>query len=342
MLKCRAIMLILVLFVSACKKENSTPTDLESELTKAPIGFPEIPFTEENPFTLAKWEMGKKLFYDKMLSIDYSVSCASCHKPELAFSDDVAVSVGAHNRQGKTNAPTLTNVVYHPYYTRAGGVPTLEMQVLVPIQEHDEFDFNIVEIAKRMNAIPEYVEMSQKCFGRNPDAYVITRAIGIFERTLVSGNSAYDKYTYQGISNALTQSAQRGLQLFNSERAKCNTCHSGFNFTNNSFQNNGLYTTYADNGRRRFTQNENDEALFKVPTLRNVALSAPYMHDGSLATLYDVVEHYNSGGQTHVNKNDSVKPLRLTEREKKDLVAFLESLTDYQFINNQNFYNNEQ
>ena len=330
-----------VVFFHSCKKKENTTPDKSVVLTNAPQGFPEIPFTKENPFTIEKWELGKKLFYDKMLSIDYSISCASCHKANLAFSDDVTVSIGAGNLLGTRNAPSLTNVAYHPYFTREGGVPTLEMQILVPIQEHNEFNFNILKIAERMQNNPEYVRMSNNAFGRGPDAYVITRAIGIFERTLVSGNSEYDKYI-NNKPHQMSQSAVQGLDLFFNNRTGCSSCHNGFNFTNYSFENNGLYVDYKDIGRERFTGNTNDNATFKVPSLRNIAVTAPYMHDGSLKTLDDIVAHYNSGGHAHPNKSSLIRPLDLTDQEQQDLVAFLESLTDYEFINNQNFYNNDQ
>lgn len=328
------VLLLLVLFYSCSKTD--TPIDTDKQLTTAPAGFPQIPFTDENPYTRAKWELGKKLFYERALSIDYSISCASCHKVANAFSDNVALSSGAGNAAGVRNSPTLANVAYHPYFTREGGVPTLEMQILVPIQEHNEFNNNIVDIAERLNDMPEYVAMSQNAFGRDPDPYVITRALGIFERTLVSGNSSYDRYM-RGDSAALSEQAKRGMQLFFSKRTNCSSCHSGFNFTNYSFENNGLYEVYYDIGRKRFTGKEEDIARFKVPTLRNIAVTAPYMHDGSIRTLSDVVSHYNTGGAMHKNKSELVKPLGLSRKEQSDLVAFLQSLTDHQFITNKNF-----
>jgi cytochrome c peroxidase len=283
---------------------------------------------------MRKWELGKKLFYDNVLSVDNSVNCGSCHKVSLAFSDDVSKSLGAGKTVGRRNSPSLANVAYHPYYTREGGVPTLEMQILVPIQEHDEFNFNIVEIAARLKQIPEYVAMSKEIFGREPDPYVITRAIATFERTLISGNSTYDKYLYQGYTGLLTQAEKRGMNLFYSTRTNCGNCHSGFNFTDYSFKNNGLYEVYADNGRERLTGNSADNALFKVPSLRNIALTAPYMHDGSMTTLHDVIEHYNSGGKPHPNKSPMLQPMGLTTSEKEDLIAFLHTLTDAAFASN--------
>lgn len=323
----------------SCREKTSIRLPAELSLQTAPAGFPEIPFPEDNPFSYRKWELGKMLFNDKMLSADYTISCASCHKTELAFSDNVALSKGAGSLTGRRNSPTLANVAYHPYYTREGGVPTLEMQILVPIQEHDELNFNIVEIAERMKQVPKYVDMSREIFDREPDAYVITRAIATYERTLVSGNSAYDKYINMRDTRGFGEAAQRGMRLFFSARAGCSDCHSGFNFTNYSFENNGLYEQYADPGRKRLTGKEADDALFKVPTLRNVAVTAPYMYDGSVKTLEDVVAHYNSGGKPHPNKSAGLRPLHLSLQEQKDLVAFLYTLTDAEFITNKNFSN---
>lgn len=314
---------------SCSKKQDEIPVP-EVALTQAPAGFPAIPFPEDNPFTLQKWELGKKLFHDKILSVDYSTSCASCHNVALAFSDGMSKSIGAGGVTARRNAPTLTNVVYQPYYMKEGAVPTLEMQVLVPIQEHDELNFDILKIAERMRQIPEYVQMSREVFNREPDPYVITRAIATFERTLVSGASAYDRRT-------MTEGAKKGMQLFFSERTGCSGCHSGFNFTNYAFENNGLHEVYADNGRERFTGKQSDNGKFKVPTLRNVALTDPYMHDGSIASLTDVIAHYNIGGKMHPNKNDKIKPLGLTQQEQIELRLFLEALTDKGFVSNNNF-----
>jgi cytochrome c peroxidase len=272
------------------------------------------------------------LFFDPVMSADSSISCASCHRPELAFSDHLAFSPGVAQRPGTRNSPSLANVAYHPYYTREGGVPTLEMQALIPIQEHNEFDFNVLLIAERLQADSTYYQMALDAYDRAPDPYVITRSLACFQRSLLSGNSDYDQYQ-RGEKN-LSPMALIGMELFFSERTQCSSCHSGFNFTNYAFTNNGLYQTYEDTGRFRLTGEESDKAVFKVPSLRNVELTAPYMHDGSLANLEEVVAHYNSGGKDHVNKNPLIEPLSMSEEEKKALVSFLKSLTDYSFIEN--------
>jgi cytochrome c peroxidase len=334
--KAIAFLVLLVLF-SACKKDAAENEPDEVNRIVVPEGFAEITFPEDNAYSQPRWELGKKLFFDPVLSKDSTISCASCHNPALAFSDSVALSLGVKNRPGTRNSPTLTNVAYHPYFTREGGVPSLEMQVLVPIQEHNEFDFNIIPIAERLKNNSDYVALSKLAYNRTPDPFVVVRAIATFERSLISGNSAYDKYTFQNESLALTENEKAGMDLFFSQKTQCSQCHSGFNFSNYVFENNGLYNNYTDEGRRRLTNRQEDFALFKVPTLRNIGVTAPYMHDGSLATLEDVVEHYNSGGKNNPQKSKHIQPLNLTEIEKEQLVAFLKSLTDYEFINNPKF-----
>ena len=319
------ILLVLNLLVS-CQKEAQEPTQF-LQLMELPEGFPAIDFPEDNEFTEARWALGKKLFFDPIMSSDNSISCASCHLPSLAFSDDQPFTAGVENRSGVRNVPTLANVAYHPYFTREGGVPTLEMQILVPIQEHNEFDFNIVLLAERLATDSTYVKMSQNAYERSPDPFVITRSLATFERSLLSGGSRYD-------SNSLSEKEEAGRELFFSDKTNCSQCHSGFNFTNYAFENNGLYENYPDVGRFRFTNDSTDLALFKIPTLRNIEMTAPYMHDGSISTIEEVVEHYNSGGKKHQNQNEFIEPLNLSESEKECLVAFLKSLTDQSFLEN--------
>jgi cytochrome c peroxidase len=309
----------------------------EQALLDVPSHFPSIDFPEDNEFTESRWLLGKQLFYDQRLSQDNSVSCASCHKQDLAFADNTSFSPGVENRPGVRNSPSLANVAYHPYLTREGGVPTLEMQVLVPIQEHNEFGFNIIDIAKRLESDSNYSRLSKEAYDRPLDYFVITRAIATFERSLISGNSAYDMYLSKGDLSSLSKSQIAGMKLFQSNKTNCSSCHSGFNFTNYAFINNGLYKDYNDLGRKRLTGLEQDLALFKVPSLRNVELTAPYMHDGSISTLEEVIEHYNQGGTPHQNKHHLIKPLNLNDTEKAQLIAFLKSLTDKKFTTNINF-----
>jgi cytochrome c peroxidase len=338
MIKFLVLPCLLFLGMTAGHLQNSYSVAAGQEpMLKVPAGFPEPDFPRENELNKTRWALGKKLFYDPVLSRDSTKSCASCHHPAHAFSDTVAFSPGVEGRSGVRNAPTLANVAYQPYYLREGGVPTLEMQILVPIQEHHEFGFNILLIADRMMRDSAYLRMSCEAYGRDPDPFVITRSIACFERTLISGESRYDQFHFQAQTDALTPSEKRGMDLFFSDKTNCSTCHSGFNFTNYAFENNGLYVDYKDLGRMRLTDKETDKALFKVPTLRNAALTAPYMHDGSLPTLEAVVNHYNSGGKAHPHKNALIRPLGLSAQEQHDLIAFLGALTDDHFVNNAKF-----
>jgi len=322
-----------LVILMSCHEQVDT-IDSFPKLMEIPAGFPEIEFPEDNAFTQDRWALGKRLFFDPVMSVDSSISCASCHDPRLAFADDEASSPGVAGRMGARNSPSLANVAYHPYFMREGGVPTLEMQVLVPIQEHEEFDFNIVLLSERLKEDSTYIQQSNLAYGRDPDPFVITRAIASFERSLISGDSRFDQFYYQNQTGTLSDEEIRGMNLFYSDRTSCSSCHGGFNFTNYSFRNNGLYSEYADKGREVLTGEESDRAKFKVPGLRNVALTAPYMHDGSLPTLREVIEHYQSGGLDHPSKDTLIRPLDLTQQEMRELEAFLVALTDHQLINN--------
>lgn len=312
--------------------EMLVPSNKILDKITIPGHFPEINYPAENAYSSERWFLGKKLFFDTRLSIDSTISCASCHKQNKGFADDVSLTPGVFGRAGVTNAPSLANIAYHPYYTREGGLPTLEMQVLVPISEHNEFGFNIVEIEQRLKADTAYQEMAMKAYGRTLDPYVITRSISTYERSIISGNSKYDDYTLG--KAILSKEEMLGKDLFFSEKTNCSQCHNGFNFTNYEFKNNGLYEIYSHPGRFRLTQKESDVALFKTPSLRNVGFTSPYMHDGSITTLENVVDHYNNGGKTHTHKSELIKPLGLTSIEKKALVAFLHTLDDNELLTN--------
>lgn len=324
--------MVTLMVLLSCRQESWYPTE-DPVLWQVPQGFPVPPVPADNMPTHARWVLGKKLFFDPVMSRDRTVSCASCHLPAFSFSDTVAFSKGVEGRTGTRNAPSLANVAYHPYLMREGGVPTLEMQVAVPVQEHHELDDNLVLIGERLREDSLYVRMAREAYDRDPDPYVITRAIAVFERSLLSGDSPYDRYV-AGHSGALSASQRRGMALFFSARTQCAGCHGGFNFTYYSFSNNGLYVAYDDPGRYRLTGLEDDRALFKTPSLRNVAVTAPYMHDGSIPDLRAVVEHYRAGGAGHPRQDSSVRPLDLSDEEAGDLVAFLHALTDDSFLQN--------
>jgi cytochrome c peroxidase len=293
-----------------------------------------VPFPKENAYNDDKWSLGKRLFYDKRLSVDSSISCASCHKPELAFADTLSVSPGVKGRLGIRNAPSLANVGFQLGLNRAGELPTLEMQMLVPIQEHAEFAFNMVKLVDRLAADPELNQLSEKAFGRKViDPYVITRSMATFERSLVSSQSRLDRYL-GGNSAAISANEKKGFQLF---KLHCASCHLVEKKPEGMTANNGLYVQYQDQGLMRVTQKSKDEGVFKVPSLQNVAITFPYMHDGSLRTLDQVLAHYNRGGAKHPNQSPLIKELGLSASELADLKAFLLTMTDTSFLADQRY-----
>ena len=308
---------LVVIFV-ACSPEPSS--DLMDELAE----WPEMEYPSDNQPDLQKIALGERLFFEPILSIDSSISCASCHKEVNGFADDVAISPGVENRLGKRNSPSLWNVGYQPYFMREGGVPTLEMQVLVPVQEHSEMAFNMVLLAQRLNASTAYKNDFLEAFGDSATSYTITRAIAQYERTLIQDLSSFDEYV-RGDNGALNSAAKRGFELFFG-KAGCDGCHSGPLLTNYGFYNNGTLVSSNDYGRAELTLDSSDFYLFKVPSLRNVSLTAPYMHDGSLTSLQDVLEQYNNGGKGHEYTSDGIVPLNLNESELVALEEFLSTL----------------
>lgn len=306
------------ILLASCAPEPSS--DLLSELAT----WPQMEFPTDNEPDAQKIGLGERLFFDPIVSIDSSISCASCHKEVYGFADDVAISPGVEDRLGKRNSPSLWNVGYQPYFMREGGVPTLEMQVLVPVQEHSEMAFNMVLLAQRLNANTAYKNDFLKAFGDSASAYTITRALAQYERTLIQEPTAFDEYV-KGDNGALSVAAKKGFELFYG-KAGCDHCHSGPLMTNFGFYNNGTQIGPDDYGRAELTLDSADFYLFKVPSLRKVALTAPYMHDGSLASLRDVLEQYNQGGVGHDYTSDGIEPLNLNESELVALEEFLSSL----------------
>lgn len=306
------------LLLLAC--ENDQTSFILNELAQ----WPEMQYPVDNQPNQKKIALGERLFSDPILSLDSSISCASCHKGAFALADNLPVSPGVNNRLGKRNSPSLWNIGYHPYYMREGGVPSLEMQVLVPIQEHDEMAFNMVLLVDRLNSDSTYQSEFLQAFNDSATPYTVTRAIAQFERTLISNDAPIDAYV-AGNDNAISKEAKNGLALFFG-KANCSHCHSGPLFTNFDFYNNGTAISTEDYGRAQLTLDSADFFTFKVPSLRHIRSTAPYMHDGSITSLADVLYQYNLGGSGHDYTNEKIEPLNLNDKELVDLEEFLKTL----------------
>jgi cytochrome c peroxidase len=290
-----------------------------------------VPSPTDNPTTPEKVALGKKLFFDKRLSLDGTVSCASCHDPHKAFTDQLATSVGIKGQRTERNAPSILNSGFLKTVMFDAHLKTLELQVIVPLQEPTEMGHNMKKLIPQLRVIPEYQAAAQKIFQRDFDAFVLTRSIGAFERSLVSMNSRFDQFQ-AGNKKALTKDEQAGWKLF-SEKLYCIQCHPAPYFTTFEAANNGLYLDYGkDKGRFRINLDSADIGKFKIPSLRNSKLTFPYMHDGSLESLDEVIEHYTKGGKKHPLQDKRIVPFELTIKERKQLTLFLKSLTDTSYL----------
>ncbi|WP_295194620.1 MULTISPECIES: cytochrome c peroxidase [unclassified Sediminibacterium] len=282
-----------------------------------------------------KAALGKKLFNDKILSKDNTISCASCHLPEYGFSDTVAFSKGIEGRATTRNTPSVLNMKNRPYFFWDGRAASLEQQALMPIAHPDEMGLPIQEAVARLNASSEYRKLFLRIFKALPNSKNLGAAFAAFERTLETDSSRFDAYMDDLI--AFTESEERGRKLFISDKTKCFDCHRGPDFTDDQFKNIGLFDGYAlnDSGRYLITRKKEDLGKFKTPGLRNIALTAPYMHNGMFQTLEEVVEYYNNPGAfvlSPINIDSTLaEPLSLSRQEKADLVAFLKTLTDKRF-----------
>ncbi len=296
-------------------------------------GFTDDPLPEpiDNPAAL-----GKILFAEKLLSRDSSISCASCHLPSRAFADTVALSIGIGGKLTKRNTPSVLNMKNRPYYFWDGRAASLEEQSLMPISHPDEMGLPIEEAVSRLNQQPVYAKYFHKIFRQPANASNLAAAFAAYESSLETIDSKFDNWGNR--LSKLTASEERGRQLFIGSKAKCFDCHSMEDFTDDNFKNIGLFNgkNLNDSGRYLITRNKADIGKFKTPGLRNIAVTAPYMHNGMFATLEEVVAYYNNP-QTVVPDRIGIdpslqQPLGLNDREKKDLVAFLKTLTDQRFL----------
>src|SRR5262245_20948746 len=296
---------------------------------KVPLGLVPIPWPKDNPYTPEKAELGWLLYFDKRLSVDGSVACASCHDPQFAFTDGQPVAKGIRAQLGGRSAPTVINRAYSLDQFWDGRAGSLEEQAKGPVANPIEMGFTHDGCAACIGAIPGYRKRFKEVFGSEKVTMdLITKAIATFERTVLSGNSPYDKFK-AGQAEALTPAQKRGMEICYSNNASCASCHEGVNFTNCKYANVGIGMDkpMPDLGRYLVTKKEEDKGAFKTPTLREVVRTAPYMHDGSLKTLEDVVEHYNKGGVKNPWLHQDVRQLNLKDDQKKDLVEFLKALS---------------
>ncbi len=320
-----------VALAAGCRPETpeKVPPDYASvDFLQIPEGWADPQFPEDNGFTDVRWALGRALFFDPRLSIDGNVSCATCHLPARAFTAPEPVTPGAFGNLGERNAATLTNAAYQPHFMSEGGVPTLEMQVLVPLQEASEMAHNIVTVCEEL--APDYAVQAEAAYGRELDPFVMTRALATFQRSLLSGNAAWDRWQRGEIAVGLD--VERGAGLFSSDGLGCDRCHTPPLFTTHGFANNGLEAVSIDPGRWRLTGLPEDSGAFKIPTLRNIGFTAPYMHDGRFASLDGVLDHYAAGGAGHAHQDSLLEPFTLAEQDRADLKAFLVSLNDTAFV----------
>lgn len=318
-----------------------------------PDWMPPPPVPADNPMSVEKVELGRHLFYDARLSRDGTVACASCHVQDLAFTDGRAVAVGINGTTGAKNAPGLANVGYLPVLTWANPhMDSLEFQALIPLfgENPDEMGSLGQEdaIFAALTADPFYANAFPAVFPERPapDLYTVTRALAAFQRSMISVSSPYDRFKRMGEKDALSDAAKRGEQLFFDHKFECYHCHSGVHFTDTiqtalmpegevGYHNTGLYADYpaAAPGLIEITGRSQDAGRFRTPSLRNVAVTAPYMHDGSIPDLRGVIEHYASAGRAdHSMKDGMIQGFKASEAEITDLIAFLESLTDEEFL----------
>lgn len=286
-----------------------------------------LPVPEENPLSRAKIALGRRLFHDRRLSRDGSLSCASCHDPRRAFTDGRTMAQGIGRARGDRNVPTIVNRAWGTSFFWDGRAATLERQVLQPILSPTELGMS-PEPVLALARSSRYRHHFHTAFGNEPTMEQVGRALASYVRTIVTGDSPYDRFK-AGSRAALSASAQRGLALFEG-KAGCSGCHSGPTFTDEQFHNTGISWrtgVLTDEGRARVTRAPEDNGSFKTPTLREITRTAPYMHDGSFSNLEQVIEYYDRGGQKNPGRDNRLKPLHLSSAEKRDIFTFLGSLT---------------
>jgi len=304
----------------------------EAETFKVPLGLPEVPWPKDNPYTKAKADLGRILYFDKRLSANGTISCATCHHMTCGYSDCRVIAVGIDGKVGERHSPTIINAAYSEKLFWDGRASSLEEQCQGPLanakemaESHDAHEAHR-ECVDKIKSIPGYKKLFADVFGEEGITInTISKAIATFERTVLSGNSPYDRYAH-GDKTAMTEEQIKGMHLF--KKFSCVNCHGGFNFTDGRFQNIGvgMDAKEPDLGRYKITHDKRDWGSFKTPSLRDTEHSAPYMHDGSHATLEEVIDYYDKGGIKNKNLSPLMRPLNMTPEEKKALLSFLKAL----------------
>lgn len=334
-----AIAIIGTIWILGCQQSEkpaspSSPAASTSDATKptaaasVPLGLPPVPVPADNSMTPEKIELGKMLYFDKRLSKENDISCATCHDPKMAWAEHLPTSKGIHGQIGERNSPTVINAAYLPVQFWDGRAASLEEQALGPIENPIEMGNTMEACLDTLSKIPGYRQRFKAVFGSETlTKENVAMAIAAFERTILSGNSPYDKFK-AGDQKALTDEQKRGMDVF-MDRGQCSTCHTPPIFSNGNFYNAGVGGG-KDPGRKKVTNRDADEGKFRVPALREVANTAPYYHNGSVATLEEAVKVMATGGIDNPNLSSMLKSVRdanLTERDIKDLVAFLGALS---------------
>lgn len=347
------LLVFLLFFINGCNKEEAIPSVQSVHPIKLviPSNFPQVSENINNPLTSEGVALGRLLFFETRLSGNNSISCSSCHRPELAFSDAVAqTNVGATGIPLPRNSPALINLAWAGNgLLWDGAAISLETQAPLPITDLHEMNQKIPELEAELKQVPDYVSRFRTVFNDEIKIELIANALAQFQRTLISGNSKYDQFIRKENGITLTQVEQDGLLLF---KAKCSSCHAGELFTDHGFHNNGIDGSFSNQtlngvflGRNRITNDLSDLGKFKTPTLRNVNLTEPYMHDGRFITLEQVLDHYSTGVKSSPTldplliQNNGKLGVNLSNEDKIAIIAFLKTLNDYTFTSNKNFSN---
>ena len=300
-----------------------------AQVLSIPLGLDAyMPVPPDNPLTPEKIALGGRLFADPLLSADRSISCATCHDPARAFTDGRPVAIGVFGRRGSRAAPALLNRGYGSVFFWDGRATTLEAQVLEPIENPNELGTSVDEAVARLSARPDYVAAFEQAFGHAPRREDLSRALASFVRSIRAGATRVDRFV-NGEAQALTDPERHGLRLFRG-KGNCTACHIGPTFSDERFHNTGVAWrtgSPADEGRFGVTGRSADRGAFKTPTLREIARTAPYMHDGAFNTLAEVIAFYDGGGHANPHLDPELRPLRLTEEERRALESFLRALS---------------